>query len=228
MSTTAINYEKGWKRSKEVRREKALQRAEILDRTLFEAIQADEFHAIDVSAITLKFLTEFVNSKGCRSANGKPLAASGVMRHLALLGADWQSYRTQIVERQLSHRPKRLDLEADYRTPSGSADAGQVPVMSETTKSRIKSENTKRSERWSHYISPLTVYEMTAPPGVSFEEWLDERQKVSGNRFRITHEERAALIPQFKQWHYEKYGWASETYVEPEFYIPGRKPKKSN
>ena len=224
MSTTATNYEKGWRRSKEVRREKALQRAEMLDRTLFEAVQADEFHKVDMSAITLKFLTEFVNERGCRSATGKPLSASGVMRHLALLGADWQSYRTQIIEKQLSYR-SRYDLEADYRNQKELNSDAPVKELTDEAKKRIEYENRKRSERWLYFISPSTVYEMTAPPGISFEEWLDNRQKTSGKRFRITYEERVALIPKFKQWHYEKYGWFSETYVEPEFHLPRRKPK---
>ena len=210
-----------------MRRERALRRAEILDQTLFEAIQADEFHELAAPAITLKLLTEFVNARGCRSATGKPLSASGVMRHLSLLGTDWQSYRTQIIEKTLASRPERQDFEADYRASAGSDDASAVPGMSEMTRSRINLENRKRSVRWSHYISPQTVYEMTALPGLSFEAWLDERQKVSGNRFRIPYEERIALIPTFKRWHYEKYGWASETYVVPEFHLPGRKSKKA-
>lgn len=224
MTKIAINYENGWKRSRDVRRETMLRLAEAVDRTLFEAIERNDFGDMPSSEITLTFLTSFLNEKGCRSSTGNPLSASGVMRALSLIGADWQSYRTQIIEKQLSYRSRR-DLEADYRgNPAVNADS-PTKELTEEAKKRIEYENRKRSERWLYYISPLTVYEMTAPPGVSFDEWLDGRQKASGKRFRITYEERVALIPKFKQWHYEKYGWFSETYVEPEFHLPRRKPK---
>lgn len=201
----------------EVRRLNALAHARAIDETLGTAIKNGEFDWVDqksYSTLSLAYLTKFLQKKGHRSSTGTTLSATGVMRALSLIGADWQSYCVMIAERAI--RIKNLKYEeADY------IDAKDA-VMTVATERRAIKNNERRNIRWIHYVSPARLFEMEDREDVDFIGWLDERYLRCGQRFSFCPEERENLLQTFERWHVEKYGAHAETYVRPEFHLPTR------